>query len=149
MPRKNNEVRYFTIYQQIHGYFKQYVHDFNRSLLVNFNILTRTCSVVFLKTDVKFINMNLIIETIASSMFSIAMGSILDVGLFLFHRGSYQLPPLEFSYARPHFQLCPYLKQLSQSAYIILKLPETLIWKIAYYDLHVKIIMCMALLIFY
>lgn len=65
------------------------MYDFNCLLLVNFNILIRMCLVVFFKIDVKFINMNLIIEIIVSLMFLIVIGLIFDVGLFLFYCGLY------------------------------------------------------------
>lgn len=65
------------------------MYDFNCLLLVNFNILIRICLVVFFKIDVKFINMNLIIEIIVSLMFLIIIGLIIDVGLFLFYCGLY------------------------------------------------------------
>lgn len=65
------------------------MYDFNCLLLVNFNILIRICLVVFFKIDVKFINMNLIIEIIVSLMFLIVIGLIFDVGLFLFYCGLY------------------------------------------------------------
>lgn len=65
------------------------MYDFNCLLLVNFNILIRICLVVFFKIDVKFINMNLIIEIIVSLMFLVVIGLIFDVGLFLFYCGLY------------------------------------------------------------
>lgn len=65
------------------------MYDFNCLLLVNFNILIRMCLVVFFKIDVKFINMNLIIEIIVSLMFLVVIGLIFDVGLFLFYCGLY------------------------------------------------------------